>query len=102
MIRKHYFLIDDEHWNRLKSTGKLVGRVEIPQTGDGHNLPIIFPFGKSRLRRKLKSVVSTEHGWVGRTAKRYAAYQSVPAELGPVEAAAIMKRDIQKGMEVLK
>ena len=37
MIRKHYFLIDDEHWNRLKSTGKLVGRVEIPQTGDGHN-----------------------------------------------------------------
>jgi hypothetical protein len=39
---------------------------------------------------------------VGRTAKRYATYQSVPAELGPVEAAAIMKRDIQKGMEVLK
>ena len=102
MIRKHYFLIDDEHWNRLQNVGRMVGRVEIPQTDDRHNLPIILPFGKRRPRRKLKSIVSTEHGWVGRTAKRYAAYQSVPAELGPVEAAAIMKRDIQKGMEVLK
>lgn len=59
MVRKHYFMIDDEQWNRLVNGHRLVGSIELYLTSTYHRMPVFKAFGPARRKPKARAVVKT-------------------------------------------
>ena len=67
MVRKHYFLIDDEQWNKILNGQRLVGSMELYLAANYHRMPVFKAFGPGRRKPKVRAVVKTIHRMVSVT-----------------------------------
>lgn len=59
MVRRHYFMIDDEQWNKLVNSQRLVGSLELYLTANYNRMPVFKAFGPARRKPKARAMVKT-------------------------------------------
>ncbi len=96
-MKKVSFLVSDETYLHLMQNGgrRTAGRVWLKC--DGGTQPV-FTFERYSHRQPVKVdqlLLSSEHGWLKKSAQRYRMRLSVPHHLGEQQAARIMERESQ-------
>jgi hypothetical protein len=97
-MKRLSFLVSNETYQHLMQNGgrRTAGRVWLEC--DGGTQPV-FMFERYRHRQPVKVdqlLLSSEHGWLKMSARRYRMRLSVPQHLGEQQAARVMMRESKR------
>ena len=94
-MKKISVFISTENFLRLTQNGdrRTPGRIWLERDGSGQPVFKFAPYAHSQRVRVDQLLLSSEHGRLSKSAKRYRMRLSVPDHLGEQQAARIMERE---------